>query len=226
MPVSGSWDFILVQQDIIKAALRKVKAIPPGGDAPSTAMESEASLALNSMVMSWQNEGIFLWALASDTLNLTAGVADYDISNVKVIGIQNCFIRVDGYDYPIRVITRDEYMSIPEKSLQARPEQVYLHRELAKSTLTFWYVPDTNYTLRYTTIVRLQDMDEMTNNPDFPVEWSEALIYGLAYALAPDYDLPVEEQDRLRRDAREKKNIAFLGSKEVGNLRVTPRRRQ
>ena len=39
----------------------------------------------------------------------------------------------------------------------------------------------------YTKYKRLQDFNISSDNPDFPVEWSEALIYGLAARLAPEY---------------------------------------
>jgi hypothetical protein len=46
------------------------------------------------------------------------------------------------------------------------------------------YYSDTLFYLKYK---RLQDFNISSDNPDFPVEWSEALIYGLAARLAPEY---------------------------------------
>ena len=38
------------------------------------------------------------------------------------------------------------------------------------------------------------DLDVAGNNPEFPVEWAEALIYNLADRLAPEYGLPIPER--------------------------------
>lgn len=38
---------------------------------------------------------------------------------------------------------------------------------------------------------QLQDFDESNDNPDFPVEWTECLIWNLAARIGPEYKIPL-----------------------------------
>ena len=59
---------------------------------------------------------------------------------------------------------------------------------LTSGKLYVWH-PSDNCTdvLRMLVEVPLADVDVTTDTPNFPVEWSDALIYGLADRLEPNY---------------------------------------
>lgn len=71
MPTSGSFDWTLTRDEIITAALQKLGAIQ-AGDTPSAAQVTAAATALNLMVKSWQNKGVFLWTVEWVTKTLSA----------------------------------------------------------------------------------------------------------------------------------------------------------
>jgi hypothetical protein len=58
---SGSYDFNLTRNEIIKLTLQKIRKLAEGQD-PSASQIDTATKYLNMMVKAWQNEQIFLWA--------------------------------------------------------------------------------------------------------------------------------------------------------------------
>lgn len=71
MATSGSYDWTLTRDNIIKAALTKLKVIDHDGT-PTTAQVNSASVVLNAMIKAWRSEGIFLWSLEETVQALTA----------------------------------------------------------------------------------------------------------------------------------------------------------
>lgn len=57
---SGSYDFNLTRNEIIKLALQKIRRLAEGSE-PSAIQIDTVSKYLNMMIRSWQNEQIFLW---------------------------------------------------------------------------------------------------------------------------------------------------------------------
>jgi hypothetical protein len=45
------------------------------------------------------------------------------------------------------------------------------------------------------------DFDAASNNPEFPIEWGNTLIWGLAAELASEYGLPMREIQYLEAKA-------------------------
>jgi hypothetical protein len=78
MTVSGSIDFSVSRNDIIKASLRVLGKLHPG-EVPSAEEINDASQALNMMVKAWQNRGIGLWLNQNTTLALAYATQYYDL---------------------------------------------------------------------------------------------------------------------------------------------------
>jgi hypothetical protein len=222
MATSNSRDFIQTRNDIIKSALRKLKAIEQGEE-PTPEKTNGAAHALNSMVLSWHNEGIFLWTLADVTQTLTHSVETYSTVSAAVMGIENPYIRRDDLDFPLASITKEEYDNINNKSQEGKPNKIYFFRGLSSYTIYLWPVPENSSDiLHYVNIVRLQDFDTAADNPDFPVEWSNALIFGLAAVLAPEYISDINFLNYLLKMAEYYKKLSFDSSQQGGSLKVAP----
>lgn len=66
MATSGSYDFTLTRDTLIKAALTHLKVIDQDGT-PSSPQVNSASVALNAMVKAWRVDGVFLWSFEEAT---------------------------------------------------------------------------------------------------------------------------------------------------------------
>lgn len=68
----------------------------------------------------------------------------------------------------------------------------------------------------------VQDIDSSTDNPDIPQEFLEALKYGLAVRLAPEYGYPLEDRMVLKAEAEKLKEAAFNFNVEEASLYIQP----
>jgi hypothetical protein len=101
----------------------------------------------------------------------------------------------------LKQISLSDYQDIEDKSSTGIPQVIAVDSG-ATGNLYLYPVPDAAYTLRYMGIEMLKDFDTSTDTPDFPVQWIDAITYGLADSLADEYLLPATERDRISSKAR------------------------
>ncbi len=98
----------------------------------------------------------------------------------------------DGNDVPIEVTARSTYFDTPNKTNEGLPVQVYYDPQLTTGEMHIWPTPESpNDRIFFTCTLPIQDFDTTAQNPDFPQEWLDALVWGLARRLAPTYGIPV-----------------------------------
>lgn len=66
------------------------------------------------------------------------------------------------------------------------------------------------------------DMDSSADEVQAPPEWFEAIIYGLADRLAPEYGLDVKLRMMLKKEATDAFDFAMLGSNEGSSMFIMP----
>jgi len=119
----------------------------------------------------------------------TAGnrVYSYTYKLARPMHISDVRVRNDAdVDVSVRRISRKEYYNIPDKYTTGLPMVWYYDTQLSGGTLHLWPAPESaNIRVKMSFQRTLEDFDSGSDNPDFPVEWSEALAYGLAVRLAP-----------------------------------------
>jgi hypothetical protein len=133
----------------------------------------------------------------------------------------------DGVDTPIGLISDAEYQFLSLKNSQGRTNQAYYDpRRDSQGELSVWVTSDNALDTVYFTYHRpVQDFDSAVDTPDFPIEWSLALIYALAYDLAPENGIPANERLLLKQDRDEAKNDAMADDIENTSLFLMPDRR-
>jgi hypothetical protein len=98
-------------------------------------------------------------------------------------------------DTPVDDFEREEYMAMPNKTNTGVVNGVYYDRRggaHSNGLLYVWQAPsNVDYALKFTYLRPIQDFSASGNTPDFPEEWTQALIFNLALVMAPEYDVPV-----------------------------------
>jgi hypothetical protein len=198
MAVSGSRDFIYTRDQIIAAALRKLKVIVQGGT-PTTNQTTYASEALNVMQLDWQNEGIFLWTNADLHLALTADTASMTASTTSdTIEINNVLYRENEADTPLQKVTLSEYMALTNKKTSGTPTHYYPEYLLASTKIylfpvyahTTGVVTGSDASTYLCTNDHTSDTDtEPTTGTDYADKWeaTTTLTTGGAWADATAY---------------------------------------
>lgn len=226
---SGSTDFSVTRDDIIKRALRLIGVVPQG-ETPTTDQTTEAALALNGLVKAWQADGMPLWAIKQYSVPLVAGTASYrigisqSVNTPKPLKVLQAFNHntTSNVDVPMRVLTRQEYNMLGNKTSSGNPIQVFYDPQNTYGDLYVFPVPtSTEATANTITIVYqrpFEDFDISTDTPDFPQEWYDAITYGLATRLAPEYGLGTAERKTLWQEMTIIKQEALNFGLEEGSL--------
>lgn len=137
---------------------------------------SNNTITLNASVASW---------------NSGALVATYTTQLQRPLSIQSARVRDNnGFDRPVWVKPRNDYMMIPQKQATSTPMVIYYSPQLTDGILYCWPTPsDVSQRLKITYLRTIQDFDSSSDNPDLPQEWLEAMTYNLAVRVAPAYGL-------------------------------------
>ena len=211
---ASDYDFNVTRNEIIERAYRLIGALSVG-ETMTAEMLTQAVIALNSMIKSWQSRNVFLWTLRDFTQTLTAGDPTYPLSSTdpSVYAIDRAYLRIDNDDRHIRVASYRQYQDIYNKTDPGDPVLIALDNQLSP-TMYVWPVPTQARTIYYSGIVKLKDFDTAGGSPDFPVRYVEAITYGLAHKLSSEYGLPLAERRELERQAQMEFQEAKSGERE------------
>ena len=178
MTVSGSTNFELDVSDYIEEAFERCGLEARTGYDLKTAKRS-----LNLLFADWANRGLNQWTITQRTQTVTQGDADITLG-ADVIDVLSMVVRRDSTDISMERVSRDEYLSIPNKSTQARPTQFFIDRQITP-VLKIWPAPENSTDiLVYDALTRIDDADTFTNTVEVPFRFYPRLAAGLAYYLA------------------------------------------
>lgn len=205
MSTSSSYDATNTLTTIIKDAFSLINVIDDSEPIPGD-MFVYGRRQLNKLVDFWSiHKG--LWLVEDVTVTLTPGTESYSIGdsetidNPKPMQITQARRVSSSTEIPLHIVSRDEYMSLPNKSLQAAPTMIYYHPETDTGTLYVWPTgTSTDNTIKITTQRSIQDFDDTGNNPDLPKEWVLALEYNLAVMISPKYKGSIPQDVKLQAD--------------------------
>jgi hypothetical protein len=178
MATSGSTDFELDVSDYIEEAFERCGLeVRTGYDLKS------AKRSLNLMLAEWANRGLNQWTIVQRTQALTQGTGNYAL-NDDVIDVLSVIVRRSGTDYSLDRLSRDEYLSIPNKTTEGRANQFFLDRQVTPE-LKLWPVPENSTdVVIYDALTRMDDADTFINTMDMPFRFYPCLAAGLAYYIA------------------------------------------
>jgi hypothetical protein len=178
MTTSGSKDFELDVAEYIEEAFERCGLEVRTGYDLRTAKRS-----LNLMLAEWANRGLNQWTIKQRTLSLTQGDGEYELGT-DIIDVLSVVIRRSDTDYALDRVSRDTFISIPNKTTQGRPSQFFLDRQLTPN-LKVWPVPENSTdVIIYDALTRMDDGDAQTNTMDMPFRFYPCLAAGLAYYIA------------------------------------------
>ena len=146
-----------------------------------------AKRSINLMLAEWANRGLNQWTIEQTTQTVTKGTNQYTLDS-NIIDILDCSLRRDtdgtNLDLQMTKISRSEFLNIPTKSTQARPNQFFLDKQVSP-VLNIWPTPENSTdVLVFNKLVRMDDADTATNTMDMPFRFYPCFAAGLAYYIA------------------------------------------
>jgi len=223
MTVSGTKTFELDVAEYIEEAFERCGIEVRTGYDQRTARRS-----LNLLLAEWSNRGLNQWTIAQESILVTPDLGvSYPMSSTT-IDILSVVCRMEQgldttnqTDYSVDRISRDYYLNIPNKLVQARPSQYFLNRQI-NPVLYVWPKPDKPYTIVLDKLVRMDDARAGVNTLEIPFRFYPCLAAGLAYYLAMKRS--PERVQLLKAVYEEEFDRAMSEDRDRAALQLTPSR--
>lgn len=229
MSTSGTTNFNVDRNQIISGALRLCGVLAEGETATTEQINNGAE-ALNMLVKRLMADGMPLWAMKQYSVTLVAGQKEYTIgvgeavNTAKPLRVVQAFNHMTSgsLDIPMRIVTRDEYNKLGNKTSSGNPIQIFYEPLNETGKLHVFPVPDsTSASQNVVTLVYqrpFEDFDSSTDTPDFPQEWLETIKYLLATRLAGEYQTPLSVRQQLIVEATALKEASLSMGTEEGSF--------
>jgi hypothetical protein len=123
----------------------------------------------------------------------------------------------NGIDTPVTLIGEEAYRLLANKSASGPVNQIHYQATLDNGTLFVWPTSGSDKLVLISQTL-IDDFNAANNNPQLPVEWSNALIWGLAADIGTEYGMTLKDVFGLKSLADEK--LATLLDYDVENASV------
>jgi len=152
---------------------------------------ADGLVALNDMLASWSNNGLLcvsrVWEYftVNSALSYTIGTGQ-ELNTTRPLSIKAAFFRVGTIDYPLEIITDEQYESITLKTLSTNYPQ-YLSYDNAYPYGTIRLYPQGAGELHLLSEKPITNIAGLSTTVDLPAGWNRAIRYNLAIDIAPEY---------------------------------------
>jgi len=230
MSTSGVSTWSLTRDSIINSALRKVGVIAEGQTANSSQLATGTE-ALNALLKTLATKGMPIWAIKSYTFTTTLNTATYNIGVGQTLNTSHPLKVIQAYrvessgamNVPLQVTNLYDFNLLPISNTSGEPVSLYYHPLTTYGVVSLWPKPsDNNTTITVFYQSSTDDMVSATDNLDFPSYWTEAVIYTLAWRLAPEYGTSKEDRGSLATEAKMLTEEALSFGTEEGSLYLMP----
>lgn len=183
---------------MIKKSMRLIGAI--GSNETPTATEADDALnALNVMLDAWSIERLLVYQITQETFTWASGNASRtigssgDFNTTRPTKIENGFTRISDIDYHYRVVDKETYDAIKDKTTKSSyPEIVYYSQASPLGTIYGWPVPSAAISFYLNSWKQLQQFSALTTTVALPAGYQRAIEYNLAIELHGEYpELPL-----------------------------------
>jgi hypothetical protein len=184
----------------------------------------DARMATNMLLGRWSADGVNLWQVDRQEIQLVQGCATYPVPTNTIVMLDMYYTINTGtaeIDRIMLPVSRTEYASYPNKKQQGSPTVAWFDR-LLSPTVTLWPTPNGQQAcFKYYRLRQTQDANLANGQSvEIPYYFLEAYSLGLAYRLsliwAPD-KVPM-----LKPLADEAWAIASKQNVETANVYISP----
>ena len=222
MATSGTYLFNPQVAELMDEAFERARIDP----AKITARHIlSARRSMRYMLADWSTQDYHNFRIDLISFNTVQGVPTYTAGtdfdpDENLVEIIDMVLRRAGTDTPVEFMTRSDYLNIPDKDTEGRPDRCFVDKQRDRLQLTFWTTPenDTDEIIFYA-VRKYQDTDTAADNADIPQYMYDAFCYGLAFRLAEKYS-PPELEAALFAKAQNSFRAAQNAVRERGPVRI------
>ena len=180
-------------QQLINRALTSIGVLASGETATAN-QSADALVSLNDLLQAWSNDGLLV---SGQTIisKAMSGAASYtigsggDINTSRPTEFDNIYYSLNSVDYPVKIVTLEEYDSIPNKSVIGTIPDIVAFRFGYPLITMYIYPQPSSGTLYLETFKPLTEFASLATSASFPVGYERALRLNLAVELMPEYGI-------------------------------------
>jgi hypothetical protein len=196
MATSGTYIFNPDLAEMVDEAMERAR-IDPAKITSRHILSARRSMRF--MLADWATEDYHDFRIRRDSITLTESQAEYvagvdfdlDAGGVNILDVIDVVLRRNGVDTPVEFMSRQEFLNIPEKDIEGRPDRVFIDKKRDGITMTLWTVPENSTDeLIFDVVRKFEDSDTAADNADINYYMFDAFAYGLAFRLAEKYSPP------------------------------------
>ena len=178
--------------DVVKKAYRKLNVVSESENLTSEQL-TEGLSDLNDIIDSLNTERLIPYYVKRQSFTLTASQNSYtigsggDFNTTRPLRILKATITKDSLDYPMRVVTYDDWMDIYNKSSESEiPSWIYYESDFPLGKIYLNYTPSETNTLNIATENQIGSYT-LGDTFTLPPAYKRALVDLLALELYPKY---------------------------------------
>lgn len=212
MTTSNQTVYELSRDQFIQAALRKIGALAIG-QTPTTEAYTNGQIALNAQIAAFQSLGMTVWKRKHQPITPVLNTQDNDIGIGKTTNVAFPLRIEHAYMLQTATGTRTDMTPLGRQrfdilssatSASGRPTQYSYQPKINFGTLSVWPAPDSTTVSGFTIDIYyrapFEGFTASAETADFPQEWQNPIIYGLALSLAPEYGVPLNDRRVLQEE--------------------------
>lgn len=175
---------------IIKSAMRKAGVLVKS-EAPSADEANDGLEMLNDLLASLSNDSMLVPARTLENFTLTSAT-DYtigtggDFNTTRPIKIISAYVRSGTIDYPLEIVSDENYAAIQLKSTGSIPDHINYTNAYPLATIRLYPAPTAGYTLYLLSEKQLSTFT-LNQTVDLAPGWRRMLVYNLAIELCSEY---------------------------------------
>jgi hypothetical protein len=180
------------------------------------------------MFADWATQDYHNFRIVQEQFTLVQGQAtyvsgvDFNVADNNLLDIIDAVLTRTGVDTPVVQYSRQDYLNIPEKTIEGRPDRWFVDKQRDQIEVTFWPVPENSTdVITYNAVRKFEDHDTAADNADIPYYMYDAFAYGLAFRLAEKF-APPELESALYQKAQNSFRTAQNAVRERGDVRIVP----
>jgi hypothetical protein len=210
---------------IVTDALEDLRVLLDGAS-PTAGDLTKGQRKLNFLIKFWATKGLLLWCRDTIQIPLVTNQFVYtigpggDVNTYRPLrALEGSFIRTTcapaPFDIQLILLSRLEYMQQSYKSAVGVPNSFYYDPQMApgpltaydpslsKGVLRIWTAPsDLTRTIFLEVQRPIQDIGNLSETFDLPLEWYYALTLNLGAAMGDAYEIPEARLTRVKNEAR------------------------
>lgn len=129
-------------------------------------------------------------------------------------------------ELPMDPVALKDYTRLPQISADGEPVSYCFFRDSQYGKMLVWGTPrKLGEYLKFTYVEPMTLLEDSSATPDFPDEYVEAVIDGLAVQLGHEYGVPENKMQLLMATAEESKSLAELHDNEDTSYQIAPNHR-